>query len=107
MKSGVRFTPSAPARSGRRIFHRHGQVQVVANWLREADLRLPEQRDGIQAFEVDANRFGLGIRERGPGLTYYPAPRLHERVAQPDGVAGAGKVPFDEHAHVTEAARRP
>ncbi len=69
--------------------------------------RLPEPRDGIQAFEVNPDGVGLGIRKRGPCLADDEAVGLEERVPKPRRPAGAGEVGFDEQAHRPSLTRHP
>ena len=85
-----------PGQVRRRILERQRQLQLLAQRVRVADLRLPEQRDRVQSLEVEPDRLGFGIGERRPRLADDPAVGLHEGVAETERVLAAGEVALDE-----------
>ena len=106
IKSGVRFTRGRAGQVRSRILERQRQLQLLAQRVRVADLRLPEERDGVQSLEVEADRLGFGIGERGPRLTDDPAVGLHEGVPEPERVLAAGEVALDEGSDRRALERR-
>ena len=80
---------------GRGILDGKGPLVACASAARRpAKQRLPEPRDGIQAFEVDPDGVGLRIRKRGPGLADDEAIGLEERVPKPRRPAGIRRSRF-------------
>jgi hypothetical protein len=90
----------------RRIFEGESQADVVLELVGDANLRLAEERDRVEALEVDAVGLRLRVREGGPGLPHDERPPLAVGVAQAQRAAGAGEVGFDERTHGAHAGGR-